>query len=70
MPATAPHTDSGLARGMAHGGHIHHEKYEFTVLEGQRPRLPSVVVQTSASEIWTPWSMADTLLELPSVAAS
>ena len=27
--AMAPHTVSGLARRMAHGGHIHHKNREF-----------------------------------------
>jgi hypothetical protein len=33
----APCTVGGLARRMAHGGHIHHENYEFISTEGSAP---------------------------------
>jgi hypothetical protein len=33
----APRTISGLARGMALGGHICHENYEFTGVKGSVP---------------------------------
>ena len=33
----APRTVGGLIGGMAHGGHIHHENYEFTSVRGPVP---------------------------------
>ena len=33
----APRTAGGLARGMAHGGHIRHENYEFIGVKGPPP---------------------------------
>ena len=33
----APRTVGGLAIGMAHGGHIHSENYEFTSIKGPTP---------------------------------
>jgi hypothetical protein len=33
----APRTVGGLAGGMAHGGHIYRENYEFTDVEGVAP---------------------------------
>ena len=33
----APRTNGRLARGVAHDGHIHHENYEFTGVEGTTP---------------------------------
>ena len=33
----APRTVGGLARGMAHDGHIHHENHEFIGVEGLAP---------------------------------
>ena len=33
----APRTNGGLTRGVAHDGHIHHENYEFTGVEGTTP---------------------------------
>ena len=35
--AMAPRTVGGLARGMAHSGHIRHENYEFTSVGGPAP---------------------------------
>ena len=35
--AMAPRTVGGLARRMAHGGHIHHENYEFIGVRGPAP---------------------------------
>jgi hypothetical protein len=35
--ALAPRTVSGLAHGMAHGGHIRHKNYEFTGAGGPAP---------------------------------
>ena len=35
--AMTPRTVGGLAGGMAHGGHIHHENYEFTNVKGPAP---------------------------------
>ena len=35
--AMAPHIVGGLACGMAHGGHIRHENYEFIGIEGPAP---------------------------------
>ena len=35
--AMTPRTVGGLAGGMAHGGHIHHEDYEFAGIEGPAP---------------------------------
>ena len=32
-----PHTIGGLAGGMAHGGHIRRENYEFTGVGGPAP---------------------------------
>ena len=32
--AMAPRTTGGLVGGMAHGGHIRHENYEFTSIKG------------------------------------
>ena len=33
----APRTTGGLAGGMAHGGHIHHENYGFIDAKGLAP---------------------------------
>ena len=33
----APRTNGGHAHGMAHGGHIRHENYEFTGVGGPAP---------------------------------
>ena len=33
----APRTADGLARGMAHGGHIRHKNYEFIGAKGPAP---------------------------------
>jgi len=35
--AMVPSTIGGLAGGMTHGGHIHHENYEFTDVGGPAP---------------------------------
>jgi hypothetical protein len=35
--AMAPHIIGGLTGGMAHGGHICHENYEFTSVGGLAP---------------------------------
>jgi hypothetical protein len=35
--AMAPHTISGLAGRMAHGGHIRHENYKFYGVGGPAP---------------------------------
>ena len=35
--AMTSRTVGGLARGMAHGGHIHHENHEFIGIEGPAP---------------------------------
>jgi hypothetical protein len=41
MEAMAPRITSGLAGGMAHNGHIHHENYRFIGANG--PALTSTI---------------------------
>ena len=47
----APHIVVELAGGMAHGGHIHHENYEFIGIKGLVPASAYSHTQTSVMEI-------------------
>ena len=68
--AMAPCTNGGLAHGMAHGGHIHLENYEFTGVGGLATTSTFSHVPDLRIRDLDLWSMVDTLSKLSSVAAS